>query len=279
MRHPSCPGYARAPYADLVADYPGEDVYPPAAFRTEWGPIFHRGRLDGSARILVLGQDPAAHEAVTRRVLIGEAGQRIQGFLARLGIETSYVILNTFLYSVYGQRGGEAHVGDPEITAYRNRWLDAAAEDNELAAVLTLGHLADTAYHAWPGADRHPHTYVNVVHPTYPESASASGSTTLAAAMKRLCASWNAGLDRLADLTPDSARPLVHYGDALTPADDAPVPEADLPAGLPAWMRGLDAWASRTGATAAEKRATLTVRVPAGARPPSPERLAGVVTP
>jgi uracil-DNA glycosylase len=73
ITHPFCPGYP-APYDDLVNSYPVADVYPSAAFRTEWGPIFHRGRLDGSAEALVLGQDPAVEENVTRRILIGVAG-------------------------------------------------------------------------------------------------------------------------------------------------------------------------------------------------------------
>src|SRR5690348_1550807 len=103
MTHAFCPGYAQPPFDDLVADYPGPDVYPPEDFRTEWGPIFHRGRLDGSARVLVLGQDPATHEAISRRILVGEAGQRVQGLLRRLGITRSYVMTNTFLYSVFGQ--------------------------------------------------------------------------------------------------------------------------------------------------------------------------------
>src|SRR2546421_1605633 len=101
------PGYAGEPFRTLCMEYPGSDVYPAADFRFEWGPIFHRGRLDGSARILVLGQDPAAHEAVVRRILVGEAGQRAQGFLAKLGITKSYVLVNTFLYSVFCQGGGE----------------------------------------------------------------------------------------------------------------------------------------------------------------------------
>ena len=84
-----CPGYP-SPFDALVANYPGEDVYPSADFRVEWGPIFHRGRLDGSARVLVLGQDPATHESISRRILVGEAGQRVQGLLAKLGIRRSY---------------------------------------------------------------------------------------------------------------------------------------------------------------------------------------------
>ena len=56
-----------------------------------------RGRLDGSARVLVIGQDPAQHEAIARRILIGEAGHRVQGLLAKLGIDHSYTMVNTFL--------------------------------------------------------------------------------------------------------------------------------------------------------------------------------------
>jgi hypothetical protein len=82
------------------------DVYPAARFRIERGPIFHRGRLDGSARVLVVGQDPVQHETVVRRILVGEAGRRQQGFLAKLGIIRSYVLINTFLYSGTIQKRG-----------------------------------------------------------------------------------------------------------------------------------------------------------------------------
>jgi hypothetical protein len=70
---PFDPAYGDDPWRTLVETYPGADVYPPADFRTEWGPIFHRGRLDGSARVLVIGQDPSAHESIARRILVGEA--------------------------------------------------------------------------------------------------------------------------------------------------------------------------------------------------------------
>jgi hypothetical protein len=142
-------GYDRQPYRSLVADYPGESVSPIDSFRVEWGPVFHRGRLDGTARVLVLGQDPAAHEAIARRILVGEAGQRVQGLLTRLGIDRRYVFVNTYLYSVFGQRRGEHHIDDPAITDYRNRWLDAIVEDQPIEAIITLGHLADTAYQQW----------------------------------------------------------------------------------------------------------------------------------
>src|SRR4051794_28106499 len=231
-------GYTRQPYSTLVDDYPGEDVYPPAAFRTEWGPIFHRGRLDGSARVLVIGQDPATHEAICRRILVGEAGQRIQGFLAKIGIRTSYVLVNTFLYSVYGQGGGTKHVDDELIVGYRNRWLDAIVAHNEIEAVVALGELADRAYQAWtqtPTGGALKARYEPVRHPTYPESASRGGQVTKAEAFRRLCESWNAALTDLdGHVTPDVPTPLVLYGSTIDKTELAQIPAMDLPPGLPA---------------------------------------------
>jgi uracil-DNA glycosylase len=97
----------------------------PKDFRTEWGPVFHRGRLEGSARLLIVGQDPAQHEVIARRTLVGGAGHRIRGFLAKLGLIRSYVMVNAYVYSVFGQGGGNKHKKNPAIVAYRNRWFDA----------------------------------------------------------------------------------------------------------------------------------------------------------
>src|SRR5574341_803144 len=69
-----------------------------ARFRMAWGPIFYRGRLDGSAKVIVIGQDPAADEDIARRILVGVAGQRVQGFLKKLGLTRSYAMINAFLY-------------------------------------------------------------------------------------------------------------------------------------------------------------------------------------
>src|SRR5260221_10104723 len=87
--HDFDPGYGWEPFRSLCDDYPGTDVYPNSDFRTEWGPLFHRGRLDGTARGLVIGQDPAAHEAFVRRILVGEAGQPTAGVIAQPGAPAS----------------------------------------------------------------------------------------------------------------------------------------------------------------------------------------------
>jgi uracil-DNA glycosylase len=273
MSHPFDPGYARQPFMALCAEYPGADVYPARDFRTEWGPIFHRGRLDGSARVLVLGQDPGAHEAVVRRILVGEAGQRVQGFLARLGIESSYVMVNAFLYSVASQQGGERHRDDPRIAEYRHRWLDALLVDGQVEAVVAFGRLADVAFRRWkatPAGREVTVAYEPVPHPTYPDSVARHDPARLAPAMRTMLARWNRALERLAARIeqPDVPRELVPYGEALAPADLAPIPERDLPAGLPAWMRSLEEWAKRAAVTPGDPaRATLVVTVPKGERP------------
>jgi uracil-DNA glycosylase len=266
MAHAYDPGPVAEPLVSLARDYPGEDVYSHESFRTEWGPIFHRGRLDGSARVLVLGQDPAASESIARRILVGEAGHRIQGFLAKLGLERSYVMVNTFVFSVFGQHSGEEHKNDPGIVAYRSRWLEALLAPGKIEAVITLGHLADEAWTDWSatpagqGAPEHAH----LTHPTQPDAVSHDDPVALATATKALLRNWNKGLDKLAPLVehPDVDRPLEHYGDTWAPGDRVEIPEEDLPAGLPAWMRSPTPWATRVGATPAEKRRTIAVTAP-----------------
>ena len=268
-----CPGYVAEPFAGLAADFPDAAVYPAKDFRIEWGPIFHRGRLDGTAKVLVLGQDPATHETITRRILVGEAGQRVQGLLAKVGITHGYVMVNTFLYSVYGQGGGSRHAHDPAIATYRNAWLDALLTDTPITAVVTLGTLAKTAFRTW--ATTRPDVadalhLAAVRHPTYPESSTGSGQTTLAEATEKLLADWNAALPALAaHVVPDDPdhQPPTPYGSTWQPGDLQPIPAADLPAGSPAWWRDLDAWATRTGPNADTKRATITVTIPPHARP------------
>jgi hypothetical protein len=267
MAHEFDSGPTSSQIGELFETYPGEEIYPIEDFRTEWGPIFHRGRLDGTARIVVIGQDPAAHEAIARRILVGEAGQRVQGFLARLGITRSYVMVNAFLYSVYGQGGGARHDDDPAIAEYRNKWFDAVI-GSKVEGVVAFGQLADKAYQQWlltpHGKGFSDVAYATARHPTYPVSASSSGQKTKAEATADMLLTWNAALETLhaAVKHPDKKVPLSLYGDELTDDDVIEIPERDMPAGTPEWMRSLKSWASRVGDDTREKRATIQVRVP-----------------
>jgi hypothetical protein len=269
MTHEFDPGPVQEPFASLARDYPGADVYPPAAFRVEWGPIFHRGRLDGTARLLVIGQDPAQSETVVRRILVGEAGHRTQGLMAKLGFTRSYLLVNTFLYSVYGQTGGEQHKSDQGIVDYRNTWLDAIFQSNQIEAVLALGHLADDAWQKWKATTTgktHSPAYQHVTHPTQPESSSGGSAAKLAQAIKAMLQNWNQALTQLhPHIThADTPGPLVPYGDSFKADERIEIPEFDVPAGVPEWMRSPHAWASRVGKTTADKRRDITITIPTG---------------
>jgi hypothetical protein len=260
-----CDGYGAEPFGSLCEEVPGEDVFPADDFRLEWGPIFHRGRLDGSARVLVLGQDPGASEAIARRILVGVAGQRVQGLLGKLGLEREYVLINAFVYSVYGQHSADAHRDDEEIAGYRNRWIDALVAASDIRAVIAFGRSADVTWKMWKkhaGDAADGILYEQLLHPTFPDAAAKDDEVRKAELTKELLGDWN---ESLARLHPKVARPgfaLRPYGEAFRPEELPWIPEHDMPAGTPEFMRSPDPWAKRTGEDAATKRRTITVTIP-----------------
>jgi uracil-DNA glycosylase len=262
-----CPGYNSSPFKTLARNYPGPDVYPTADFRTEWGPVFHRGRLNGTARVLVIGQDPAQSEASVRRILVGNAGKRVQGFLHKLGIRKRYVIINAFVYSVFGQQAGNAHIGDAAIADYRNRWIAGVLDRSPIEAVVAFGGLANRAWSTWldsPAAVGRPAVHFeHLPHPTSP-TAGGAGDAQAAAATATMLAKYNAAISRIrAELTTTDGAAEPLYGDAFTDADLPDIPMLDLPAGTPFWMSTEEEWAKRVGDTAAVKRRTIQITVPA----------------
>jgi uracil-DNA glycosylase len=267
MTIPFCPGYDHEPFATLVTNYPGTNVYPVKDFRVEWGPIFHRGRLDGTARILVIGQDPAQHETVMRRILVGTAGKRVHGFLRRLGFNRSYVLINNFLYSVFGQGRGTRHIKNPAITAYRNRWIKAILDSSPIEAVVAFGGLGKQAWEQWLGSGdavgRPVLPFEPLTHPTWPESSSKSPAEH-DAAIETLLTRWNEGLQRLKPKIahPDLSTTLSLYGKKFLETDLPDLPPEDLPAGMPAWMLSEESWADREGSTSDLKRRTIVIRAP-----------------
>jgi hypothetical protein len=133
-------------------------------------------------------------------------------------------MLNTFLYSIFGQFGGANATlsrQDP-ILGYRNELFDAVAATNPLQAVLTVGTAARDAVDRWPGAGAVPRTHV--LHPAFPDTGA-------------LLANWNEALLSLGGAVEpdDGAAAGAPYGEDLEPGDVVPIPRADLPFGLPAW--------------------------------------------
>jgi uracil-DNA glycosylase len=269
MPTPFDPGYGEEPFRSLVVTHPGANVYKGSDFRSEWGPVFHRGRLDGTARVLVIGQDPAQHETIARRILVGEAGHRLQGFLFKLGIDRSYVMVNTFLYCLFGQGGAAGKANVTGIVNYRHKWLDALFDHEPIEAVVALGQLADQAWEKWsktPKGGSVSPAYVKITHPTQPESAAGGNSAKHAQFTAAMLNNWNNGLQTIRPglANPDKNRPLKLYGSAFGPTDKKSIPMDDFPAGTPSWMATNDGWADRTGAGTLKRR-TITVTVPKSA--------------
>jgi uracil-DNA glycosylase len=264
---PGPAGPPAARFLELLDQPPALPAYPWSKFRREWGPIFYRGRLDGTARVLVIGQDPGQHECVARRILVGEAGQRVQGFLARLGITRSYVMVNAFLFCCYTKQAAIDMRNHPTIAPDRDDWIGAILETSPVEVVVAFGRAARDAYLGYvsrrvTGLGRPDPTVVPVVHPTAP------------IAEASMLTNWNTGLATAsAALTAqDVPGTLVPYGSAFAPDDFAPIPPFDLPAGTPDWMGGVDTWARREAAPATPgfpavpKRARLVIEVPTHAR-------------
>jgi len=247
-------------FRTLCRKYPDDTVYPGAnGFRSLWGPIFYRGRATGSARLLVIGQDPAQTEAVTRRILSGQAGRRVQGFVEKLGFTKSYLMINAFLYGIYNQDMALPHLNDPAIQAYRHQWLEAAFAPGKIEAVVTFGTPAFeawTAFKATPAGQAVTAVHQRALHPTADKP---GGPIT----RKDLLDNWNVALKKLQPKIqhPDEARPLVLYGSDFK-ADELPeIPSQDFPMGLQPWMRSTDFWAGMSP-TPGTERANISIVVP-----------------
>ena len=194
--------------------------YTGSPFHTHFGPVFYRGRLDGSARVLVVGQDPSTDETLCGRILVGNAGQLTQNFLAKLGITRSYLMFNTFLYGVQSTSLTPALDADVTIKTYRNQLFDHAKATTPLELVLAFGSHANTAVTNWPGLGSIP--FVWVTHPTAPTGVAANWNTYLPTAQSHV----RPDPDGHVDTTP--------Y-DTTAPMPTTDIPRRDLPFGTPPW--------------------------------------------
>jgi uracil-DNA glycosylase len=223
-----------ARFATLFADCP-----PPTDFREhfwfEWGPVFYRGRLNGSARVLGIASDPGPTERVVGRTLIGDAGQRVQGFLAKIGLDRSYVLANAFPYSFVPnhRKAARTILTDPDQCRWRNRLYDALAGPG-LQAIVAFGEYAGIAVNEWTTAPSVP--IHRIPHPTSP-------------LVTRLLDAWRPAVAELrSQVTPDADAPvgLPNYGSTFGESDYAAIPRRDLPFGVPAFV-GNDAWVRAAG--------------------------------
>jgi len=192
----------------------------------------------------------------------------VQGLLRKLGITTSHVLINTYLYSVYGSVKAATRKS-AALVGYRNQWIDGIMATGNVEAVLALGTAAQEAWEFWkvtPKGQASTVPFVAVTHPTQPESSSKGDRVKLAQATKKMLANWNQALHALSPsiIHPDETIPLVLYGDTWAEGDRMPIPEQDFPPGLPVWMHEQDGWAQRKGTEDLAKRRNITITVPKG---------------
>lgn len=199
-------------------------------FWYDWGPVFYRGRLDGSARILCIASDPGATERVVGRTLVGDAGQRVQGFLAKLGVTHSYLCLNAYSLALIPSEaaGGDDVLDAPDHKAWRNALYDMA-KTADVQAIIAFGVQAQRAAAKWPGKGATP--LFNLPHPSSHDPVA-------------LANAWREAIAQLRTIVPpDEAggASLPNYGEQIVEADYRSIPKRDLPFGLPNFV-GDDAW-------------------------------------
>jgi uracil-DNA glycosylase len=123
-------------------------------FRWHFGPMFYRGRLgDHQVKVLIVGQEGAQDESLSHRSFTGGTGARMQRLLTNLGIDRSYLFLNTFVYPIFDQYNGllpkiAQHPASP-IARHRNEILDYAAARNDLQLAIAVGRAAKESLASW----------------------------------------------------------------------------------------------------------------------------------
>jgi hypothetical protein len=231
------PLVAFAGHFELVPAPPVKD-----RFWTDWGPVFYRGRTNGSARVLCVGSDPGPTERIAGRTLVGDAGQRVQGFLSKLGLTRSYLCLNAFAYALLPSEADHADemLQVPEQATWRDRLFDIARTD-ELQAVVAFGRVARSAVDLWEGKDGL--TIHHVPHPSSHDEV-------------ELLDEWRAAVEHLRTVvTPDDDGDATgpNYGGVFQESDYAPIPRGDLPFGAPSFL-GDDRWRRGDGGRSSVSR-------------------------
>jgi hypothetical protein len=145
-------------WAELFAATPnyrklGVEVVGREAFRWHHGPMFYRGRLDGSAKVMVVGQEGAQDESLAHRSFTGGTGARMQYLLRFLGLDRSYLFVNSFVYPIFGQYTDDLRklAQDPRspIVIHRHKIYDKAVVDGDVRLVIAVGRAAKESVSTW----------------------------------------------------------------------------------------------------------------------------------
>lgn len=220
--------------AEHFAKLPGYTPEQQKLFWYDWGPIFYRGRMNKSAKVLAIASDPGPTERIAGRTLVGDAGQRVQGFLTRLGLTESYALVNAHAYALHPGKAnkGLALLAEAERVEWRAK-LFKLITGPKLEAIVAFGGQAHRALDLWEDA---PDVLrVRIDHPSARDE-------------KKLLKEWKGAITQLRGVvTPDAGGSNTgpNYGNGFGEAQYSAIPKRDLPYGLPDWF-GDDAWGRKS---------------------------------
>ncbi len=224
-------------------------------YRWHFGPMFYRGRLgDHQVKVLVVGQEGAQDESLSHRSFTGGTGGRMQHLLGHLGINRSYLFLNTFVYPIFGQYNGLlpiiAQNPASPIAQHRRALFDYAVSRNNVSLAIAVGRAAKESLASWVeahGGTADPDNLhladasvispglrmVGVLHP---------GGAGKGGAVTEIVASFKAAIDHVQQwISADPAWLPVDPGATRSTAaytySSDPIPFADFPYGV-AWRLG-----------------------------------------
>lgn len=235
------PAGALKTFMDATPDYRAE-VGDATTFWYAFGPVLYRGRLDGSARVLCIASDPGPSECLpfVRRTLVGDSGQKTQGFLAKLGLTRSYVLVNASAVAMRPSqlaKGLKALKTNAAIRAAREGLYDRLLTPG-VQAVIAFGDVAHDIYDLWsksnPAVKGIP--VFKIAHPAAVDRLGTGNDAALEG--------WDKAVKSLrAVVTPDAGANAsgATYGAYFTELDYARIPRWDLPACAPAYA-GDDSW-------------------------------------
>jgi hypothetical protein len=227
---------------EATPDYLSE-VGDPATFWYAFGPVFYRGRLDGSARVLGIASDPGPSECLpfARRTLIGDSGQKTQGFLTKLGLTRSYVLVNAFAVALHpGQKtkGLDVLRTNAAIRTSRHALYDGLLASGPLQAIVAFGDVAHLAYDLW--SDANPAVKAipsfKLAHPAAVDRSGSGNDAALNA--------WTQAITTLRTIVtpdPDGDPSVPNFGAYFTELDYARIPRWDFPTTAPTYV-GDDSW-------------------------------------
>jgi hypothetical protein len=227
---------------DATPDYlaaTGEE----SVFWHHFGNLFYRGRLDGTARVMCIASKPGPAECLpfVRRSLVGDSGQKTQGFLTKLGLTRSYVLVNALSVAMIPSaktKGLAILQNNQPIMQARHAMYNALLAGGGLQVIVAFGEVAHKAVDLWQQTNpavRNVRRF-DLAHPAAVDRDGSGNDLPLKG--------WAKAIEQLRGIiTPDADgdATVPNYGSYVTETDYVRIPRRDLPKFAPVYV-GDDSW-------------------------------------